>query len=154
MLGGLAMAVLQGILETLGVLAMSVVIAGKEIKWERLLPVSLLVSLITYLVKSFQTHMGLNTIVGLTILLLFLWKRYELKLLSAFTGMIVSFLILGLLEIAFNIVFFQVIELNQVLYENTPMLWSLIGIPQGLVLNLLAFIISRVKIKKRQKDYC
>lgn len=146
MLGELAIAVFQGGLETMGILSMAIVFSHREINYRKLIPICMVLPLITYLVKHFQTQIGFHTIVSLTIALLYLWKRYELKLVPAFTGMIISFLLLGVLELLFNFIFFHGIGLNQSMFESQPFLWSLIGLPQALVLVLLAFIISRVRV--------
>lgn len=136
---------LQGILESAGLIGLSLALAGIPLRWERIIAAGMLLSLIIYLIRLLPLTFGLHSVAGLLLLTLFIIKTTNIPPSQAFVAVFTSFAILILLEIAINEVFFFLTNTNPSNIIADDPNWKLLGTFQAVLMIGFAFLVTRLK---------
>lgn len=137
---------LQGILESSGVVALSLAVLGVPLRWKRIIAAGAVFALIIFAVRSIPFTFGIHIAVAIFILVIAITRTTHNTVSRSFIAVLVSYAVLALLETVISEVFFAVTKLdpNRVISENNP-LWVLSGLPQALLMIFFALLISRFK---------
>lgn len=136
---------LQGIPEMIGLIGLSLALAGVSQRWGRILLAGTLLAILIYLIRLLPVTFGLHTIAGLLLLLLFIIKTTNVPPSRVFISVFASFSILALLEIAVHEAFFFMTKLNPSEVIGNYPLWIELGMPQAVLLIVFAFLVARFK---------
>jgi len=130
---------MQGIPEFTGIIALSLVLAGVELRWVRIILAATILAIIIFVIRALPLPFGLHTIIALLLLVLLITKSTYTPTAKSLVIAFASFGALALLEIGINEGFFAVTKLKQDVLDNY-LLWKLLGLPQGLLLIILALL--------------
>ena len=141
---------LQGILEMTGVVAFCLASVRVPLLWGRIIVAGTSLTVIIYIIRSFQTIFGLHTVAILFLLAFFIRKAtyttQEKSYMAAFLGMVT----LTLLELIICKLYFLLTKSNPNEVISNVILWKLLSLPQGILMIIFAELIS--KYKKPNKD--
>lgn len=145
----LSLAIIQGLLEMTGTIALAFVLARIPFSWKRAFLLGLGLFGIIQAARYLPLFFGFHTLVGLLALTVSLVQAGNVSLVNAFVAAFFSLFILGLLEFLAHAVILSLLGLNPQTASRNPLVWKLIGMPQGLLMLLLAWSASKV-IRPRQ----
>ena len=135
---------LQSLPESMGLVALSLVLARVSLRWGRILAGGAILSVTTYIIRSLPVTFGFHMPVMIFIMFLFIVKLTRVKLSSAALAVFSSFFILALLEYLVSTVFFAVTHMPPHEALANESLWSCIGLLQSALLISIAILISRL----------
>lgn len=136
---------LQGIPEMVGVIGISLALAGVTQRWGRILLAGTLLAILIFLIRLLPIPFGLHSVAGVLLLTVLIIKTTSVPPSRIFISVFASFAILAVLEIAVHEMFFFITKLNP--YEviaNYP-LWIKLGMPQAILLVVFALLFARFK---------
>ncbi|MEW5953685.1 MAG: hypothetical protein AB1815_08100 [Bacillota bacterium] len=135
----------QGIPEMAGFTALSLALAGVPLRWGRIVAIGLFLAVVIFLIRSLPFAFGLHMIAGALLAVVIIAKGTSVSLPKSFLVVFVSGIILAFLEWIIHESLFALIRLNlQTVLEN-ELLWTLLGLPQAVILLLLAVLIARFR---------
>ncbi len=147
----LLMFFLQGIPESMGVVAVSLALAAVPLRWRIIATSGSVLALILFTLRSLPLTFGIHTIAGLLLVVIFL--NYTTTV-STSKALLVSVITLGMLAIMEILVlepYFALTHLTLEEAQSNVMQWSLLGLLQALLLNLVAILISVVRKEKKDE---
>lgn len=143
---------LQGIPESSGYFALSLALLGVPLRWKRIITAGTMLALIFFAVRSLPFTFGIHTAVGIFLLVIVINRATNIAITRIFIAVLVSFLTLILLELVIYESFFTLTKLDPQTFINDHIfLWKLLGLPQALLVNIFAILISK-KLKKPKED--
>lgn len=137
------MFLLQGIPEVTGLVALSLVMAQVPLSWTRALAVGTGLALIMLTVRALGFTVGFHTLAGMALLTVYLARVYRVSTVRSFAAAFSAFLVLALLELFCTRLVFAVLGLNGQVIAFDPVLWKLVGLPQAILMLLLAWLLSQ-----------
>lgn len=145
---------MQGIPESSGYFALSLALLGVPLRWKRIIAMGTILALVFFVVRALPFTFGLHMAVGIFLVVIFISRSTHIAVTRIFVAVLVSFTTLVLLELIVMEIFFTATSLdpNTTIMENNNVLWKISGVPQGLLLNIFALLISR--FKNQQEDAC
>jgi len=136
---------LQGIPEVTGVVAFSLAIAGVPLRWKVVAAAGTVLTVIVYIIRSLPLTFGLHTIAMTLLLALFITKTTWVAPVNSFVAAMSSVTLLMIVEWAINKLLFTIVGLNQQEVISNYLLWKLLGLPQDVVMLILALIVPKFK---------
>ncbi len=138
------MFIVQGTIEATGLIGFSLAIARRPINWARTLLVAAVLAILSYTIQSLSFFFGFHTILIMFLIMLYLTKVGQITIVKGFLMISISAVVLGTLEFLSNSVFFNSSNINPQDVVSNQFLWALMGIPQAVIILLLAILISRI----------
>jgi hypothetical protein len=136
---------LQGIPESVGLIGLSLALAGVSQRWDRILLAGTLLTIAIYLIRLLPVSFGLHSLASMLMQTLFMVKATNVALSRILISVFSSFAVLAMLEITVHEAFFFVTKLNPVEVINNYPLWEELGLTQASLLILLALLVARFK---------
>lgn len=133
---------LQGLPETIGMTALAVVAAKRELNWKEVILVGTGLTLIIFLVKKIDLFFGLHTLVCLLLLMFFLIKFKEVSVIKGFTSSLIAFLTLAVLEVLSNSIY-KMVGLNLDALAQKSLDWAVLGLPQAIIMIILSLLLAK-----------
>ncbi len=140
-----AIFLLQGIPETIGILALSLTLARIPLRW---LPISIggaIISIISSTIRLLPFALGLHTVALLLMCVFFIAKATSVSTSKSFIVAISGVITLIFFEIVIHLSIVKLTTLNLEAIPNDSLLWLLIGMPQAIAMLVLAILVSRIK---------
>lgn len=134
---------LQGIPETIATIALSLAFARVNLRWLPIIIGGSIISIIGSAIKLLPFELGLNSVAMLIMCVFFISYKTTISISKSFIVTISSAIILIFLETG---IYMAISELTTLNLENVPtdsLLWYLMGIPQAIIMLVLALIISK-----------
>lgn len=136
---------LQGIPETIGVIALSLAFARIQLRWGPIIAAGTVISITGSIIRALPITLGIHTIATLLLCVLFVTKATRISPAKGFIAITASVAVLLFLEMIIHLCLVNSIGLNLQTISHDSLLWTLIGLPQAVILFILALVISRVK---------
>lgn len=136
----IVLTIVQGLLEMTGTVGLSLVLARAGLSWKRAFLVGTGLFIVVQVFRHLPLFFGLHTLVGLLALTVYLVRGQRVTLLSGFTAAFLSLFALGLVEFVSNAVILGALHLDARLAAANQEEWALIGLPQGIMMIVLAWI--------------
>jgi len=136
---------LQGIPEVTGVVALSLAIAGVPLRWRLIAAAGTVLTIIIFIIRSLPLTFGLHTIAVILMVTLFITKTTRVTSANSFVAAMSSITVLMILELAINKLFFTITRLDPQAVISNNFLWKLLGLPQAVLMILLAVIVAKYK---------
>ncbi|TYO95322.1 hypothetical protein [Desulfallas thermosapovorans] len=135
---------LQGIPETIATTGLSLAFARIPLRWVPIAIGGAIISIIGSAIKLLPFALGLHTIAVLLMIVLFISKTTRTSPVKSFIVTISSILILILLELVIHLAISKLTHLNLQTAATDQLLWILIGLPQAIIVFILALLISKI----------
>ncbi len=136
---------LQGIPETIGTIALSLAMARIPIRWGPVVLAGSLISVTGCIIKWLPVTLGLHSIAMLLLTTFFILKATRVSSAKGFITITASVAILIFLEIMIHLSLVNFTDLDLKNIEQDSLLWFLIGLPQAIILFIIALIVRRIK---------
>jgi len=129
---------LQGIPECMGFIALSLAIAKVPLRWGYILAGGIIVSSISYVIRSLPFTFGLHLPVIIFLVFILIFRLTTTSAYKSIVATFFSLVALAVLEYFVSQAFFLISRMNpQQVIANEP-LWSAIGVVQATILNIIA----------------
>ncbi len=139
-----AIFLLQGIPETIGVLALSLTLARIPLRWLPIVAGGGIISIISSAIRLLPFALGLHTIALLLMCVFFIAKTTRISASKSFIATISSVITLIFFEIVVHLSIAKLTTLNLKAIPTDSLLWFLIGMPQAIIMLILAILVSKI----------
>ncbi|GBF33413.1 hypothetical protein DCCM_2514 [Desulfocucumis palustris] len=114
-------------------------------RWGIVLVVGIVLAVIIYTIRNLPVTFGLHTVVAILLIAIFIIRSTKTPSSTSFLAVFFSFAVLFLLETLMNKVFIIIlnIKISKLISDDT--LWTLTGLPQSILLIVIALLISRYR---------
>jgi len=136
---------LQGIPEITGIVALGLALLGVPLRWGIITVAGTVLTVIIFIIRNLPLSFGLHTVIAALLLAFFIAKTTRVSTAKSIIAAFVSFSILLVLELTINKIFFTVTKLDPQVVISNNLSWTLLGLPQAIIMILLAVIVSKVK---------
>jgi hypothetical protein len=140
----IGLVVLQGLLEITGVVGLALVLARVPFSWKRAFLVGAGLFAVIQIARHLPLFFGFHTLVGLLALTVYLVRGENVSLANSFMAAFLSLFVLGVVEFASHATIFSLLHIDPQAATGNAEEWALIGLPQGVVMVLLAWGASMV----------
>jgi hypothetical protein len=135
---------LQGIPEMTGAIALCLALSRTRVNWGISLAMGALLAVVMFVFRTYAPF-GLHTIVGVILIVVFLTSLQHVPVIRALLATFASMVILLLVETAINAVWVALLHSDPyVTLSHSSLLWGLLGIPQAVILMVLALIAPKI----------
>jgi len=134
---------LQGIPETIATLALSLTFARISLRWLPIVIGGAIISMIGSTIKLLPFAMGLNSVAMLVMCVFFIANRTTISVSKSFIVTISSAIILIFLETLFYTIISELTTLNLETVPTDSVMWYLMGLPQAILMLVMALLISK-----------
>ena len=139
------LSLIHGIPESIGLISLSLALAGVQFLWTRIILAGTIYSLFIFIIRALPITFGLHTVIGMLMLVIFIAKTTWILPSKSFMVVFVSFAILGGLELTIHGLFFAITKLNFQAVISNHLLYTLLSLPQAVFLIIFALLISKFK---------
>jgi hypothetical protein len=139
------MFLVQGIPEMSGAVALSLALAGVPLRWRIIVPYGVVLVIIIYAIRALPVTFGLHTIAALLLMVVFIAKTTNVSPVKSVIFVTISMVTLSLLELFIHKLLFAMTKIELQVLMSNKVLWSLFGLPQAIILILLALLVSRFR---------
>jgi hypothetical protein len=136
---------IQGIPETVSVIALSLALARIPLRWGPIIPAGAVISITGSIIRALPVALGLHTIATLLLCVLFINKATRVSPAKGFITLTASVGILLFLETVIHLFIFNFIGLDLTKIPQDSLLWAVIGLPQAIIVFISALIVSKLK---------
>ena len=144
--------ILQGIPEQIAVATLAFVIANLPLDWRKIVGCGILLGISSYTLRLLPITFGIPTILLMSILFILLVKIGKSNINSALVSSLFSFLGLIVVESVCLLTLMPIFEVTpEELFTNTA-IRIFIGLPQVIIMFLIAFTVYKVKNWKKKKN--
>lgn len=135
----------QGILESAGIVACSLALARVKLRWGIILAAASVLTAVIYTVRSLPVTFGLHTLVAILLCVLFIARTTRLSPSTSFVVSFAGFALLAILEFPmFKLVALLLnTDINKAISDD--LIGKLIGLPQAILMIVIALLISRYR---------
>lgn len=140
--------IVQGILESIGMVSFAMVLARLAIDWKQVIFYGTVQALIVVGVRSLHLFFGLHTLIGIIVMVVLLSRVFNLNTISAFLSTTVATLVLCIVETSLTVGITLVTGRPEPIVSSLE--WVVEGMPLGIIMILLALAGSYWQ--KRRKD--
>lgn len=141
---------MQGIPEMTGVVALSLSLARVSLRWGRVIAVGTVLSIIIYIIRSLPFTFGLHSIVGICLLAIYIAMTTHVLTSRILIAVFVSFATLAIIELVIYETCLAAMGLDAQIIKSNYLLWQLLALPQALLMNILAVLVSKYKKPKQE----
>ena len=121
---------------------LSLAIARIPLRWGIIIPLSIVMSLVIYIIRSSPFSFGLHTLVLILLLVIFIAKTTSVSPSMSFLAVFISTSALAGLEYFFLNLFLAITNLDLQAVMADPVLWAVMGTPQVVVMILLGVLVA------------
>lgn len=136
---------LQGIPESLGLIACSLALAKVKLRWRIILVVAFVFTLISCAVRELPVTFGLHTAVGILLVAVFITKTTRVTPSISFVCAFASFSVLALLEVLSYEMAEKLLQADINTIISDDLMWRMISIPQTVLLIIIALLIAKYR---------
>ncbi|WP_425804965.1 hypothetical protein ACHOLT_00515 [Desulfitobacterium sp. Sab5] len=141
---------LQGIPELIAVVTLSFVIARIPLNWKQIVEFALILAFFSYLIRLTPLPFGLHIILLIILLSSMLIKISNGNLSLSLIACIVSYMTLGILELASLSLLMPVFHLTTTEIYTNEWIRILVGEPHVILLFIFAFLLNRFLAERRK----
>lgn len=141
---------LQSIPEEMGVIALSLAVARIPLRWQRIILLAVVLSVITFIIRALPLTFGFHLPLSLLLILLFMVKTTSVSTSRCIMAIFISVFVLAVLEFLVGLMLSGLVDISPQKAIANESLWACIGIGQAVLLNLAAIVTA--KIRKPLKD--
>jgi hypothetical protein len=134
---------LQSIPESMGIVALSLALARVPLRWGHIFIGGLLLSVISYIIRSLPVTFGFHLPVMIFVLFMLIVKLTNVTPSRTIIAVFTSILILALLEYLVSGAFFAYTHMDPEQALANEKLWCALGVTQAMILNIIALIVAR-----------
>jgi len=135
---------MQGIPEMTGAIAFCLALAKVPINWARTLMIGAAISALSFAIQSLSFFFGLHTFLILFLIMSYVTKEGRISIVKSFLVTSVAALMLGVIEFSTSSIYLRVTGLDSQDVVANQFLWTMLGMPQAIVITLLAVIVSQI----------
>ncbi|HWP96607.1 MAG TPA: hypothetical protein VN426_07125 [Syntrophomonadaceae bacterium] len=133
---------LQGIPESMGIIAISLAVARVPFRWGYILLGGVLLDIVSYIIRSLPVTFGFHLPIMIFLFFIGLVRLTNVTASKAIIAVLTGFFALALLEYCLSNAFFAYTHMDfEQAYANQS-LWAAVGVVQALILNVIALVIS------------
>jgi hypothetical protein len=136
---------LQGIPEIAGVIALSLAIAGVTLRWKIIVPMGTVLVVIVFILRNLPFTFGLHTVICLLLAVVFIVKATRVLLSKSLIAIFLALTVLAVLELIIHEAFFAFTQIDPQVYVAKSLFWVLLGLPQALLMIVIALLAARIK---------
>lgn len=136
---------INGIPESIGLIALSLALVGVRFLWVRIILAGTVLCTVVFIIRALPVAFGLHTVVGILLLVVFITTTTRVPTSRVFMAVFASFVTLAGLEIIIYELFFAMTKLDFQAIQSNELLWSLVALPQTVLLIIIAVLISKFK---------
>jgi hypothetical protein len=135
----------QAIPESTGMIAFSLALVRVRLRWGIILAAGSVFSVIIYFLRELPVSYGLHTVASMLILAVFIGKITKVSPSRSFAAVFICFALLMLLESVILQATACLLHSEIQYIMSDYLLWRITGLPQALLLNIAAVLISRYR---------
>ncbi len=136
---------LQGIPETIATLALSLAFARISLRWLPIVIGGAIISIIGSTIKLLPFTLGLHTVAMLLMCVFFISKTTRISPAKSFIVATSSIIILIFFEIVIHLYILRLTTINLEAASTNALLWLIIGMPQAVIVLIIALLTSKIK---------
>ncbi|MGI5911582.1 MAG: hypothetical protein ACOX6E_03240 [Syntrophomonadaceae bacterium] len=136
---------LQSIPECVGLIAISLAVGRVPLRWGHILLGGIVVSIVTFIIRSFQFSFGLHLPIAIFLIFLLIYKSTLLAQSKIIIAVFSSFVILAVAELLISKTFFAITQMEPSQAFANTQLWSLVGLVQAILLMVIAVVIAHFR---------
>ncbi len=130
----------QGIPEMMGIMACSLALARVTLRWGVILAFAGILVSVIYMIRHMPVTFGLHTVAAILLCaLLIVWFTMALPS-ASFIAVFATYAVLAVLEVSIYELFGRFINIG-----SSYLVFKLIGLPQGVILIVIALVIPRYR---------
>ncbi|MEW6275551.1 MAG: hypothetical protein AB1556_10645 [Bacillota bacterium] len=139
--------VFQSIPESIILFALGLTLMGVPLRWKRIVPAAVILSLISYFVRGFPLPYGTHTLVHLFAMCALLIIFFRTTLPAAATGALLSLVTLGIIEIILWPIIFLITGRGIKEIWTQPVLRVLVPLPELILFGFVTWWCAKKKIR-------
>lgn len=136
---------LQGIPEMTGVVACGLALARVKLRWGVILAFACVLATIIYIIRSLPVTFGLHSVAAILLTALLIARFTQVPLSTSFIASFASFVLLALLEVSVYELVGRLLNIESSYLAFTPYTRMLMGLPQAIILIVIAPVIARYR---------
>jgi len=141
--------IFQGIPEQIAIITLACVLVNAELIWKRIVPISVVIVAINYFLRLLPITFGVHTVILIGLLVVFMATSLKIDIIRAIIGSLVSYLILIIVETLCLAVIIPMFGLTPEAIITDWIVRTLVGLPQLILLLVIAFLIHKLRELKR-----
>ncbi|KJS15055.1 MAG: hypothetical protein VR69_15080 [Peptococcaceae bacterium BRH_c4b] len=136
---------MQSLPESSGMIAFSLALVRVKLRWGIILAAGLVSTLIIYFIRELPVAFGLHTVVSMLLMAVFISKATKVLPSRSFAAVFACFALLALLEAIMYEATARLLnrEIKDIMSDY--LLWRITGLPQALLMNIAAVLMSRYR---------
>ncbi len=134
---------LQGVPESSGVIALSLALAKVPLRWGRIIATGMVLAVIVFFIRTSSFAAGLHTVAVLLFTVILITIATDVPPTKAFVVALISSIILAFLELIIHEIIFSLLKLEPQRVIENDVLWTLLGLPQAVIMILIALLTTR-----------
>lgn len=140
---GILLNFLQGIIESMGIIACSLAMLRVPLYWKRIFVLAIVMTAVIFSIRALPISYGIHMLAGIICLFFFIVKTTAASPSRAFMAVFTSVVILSVLEFSIHESFFTITGYAPDTFIDSDLLWSELGMIQAVLMNLTAILIKR-----------
>ncbi|MEW5762541.1 MAG: hypothetical protein AB1776_05010 [Bacillota bacterium] len=141
---------LQGIPEVIAATTLCFVLAGAGLRWAWILPIGTAQAVTIFLLRLLPLPFGVHTLVACVLFAVYLRFLQGIPVLRGFFSAFMALVAVIVLEYPLHVFLFAVTGLSYEKAAANPLLWSLFGWPQVVLVFVSALVIHRLREARRR----
>jgi len=141
--------IFQGIPEQIAIITLACVLVNAELIWKRIVPISVVIVAINYFLRLLPITFGVHTVILIGLLVVFMATSLKIDIIRAIIGSLVSYLILIIVETLCLAFIIPMFGLTPEAMITDWIVRTLVGLPQLILLLVIAFLIHKLRELKR-----
>ncbi|MEN6327982.1 MAG: hypothetical protein ABFD18_17455 [Syntrophomonas sp.] len=133
---------LQSLPESMGLIALSLAITKVPLRWGRILLGGVIISVISYIIRSLPVTFGFHMPVMLFVLFVLIVKSTNIPPSHTIIALFSGFFTLALLEYLISSAFFAYTHMDPNNAMANETLWTSLGVIQAIILNIIALVVQ------------
>lgn len=134
----------QAIPEVTGVIALSLALARVSLLWIRIILIAVVLAMVIFYIRSLPIAFGLHMIAGSLLLVVLISKLTTVTPTKSFIVVFSSGMTLVFFELLIHESLFAITKLDPESAIDNELVWTLLGLPQAVLMILTAKIYSRI----------
>ncbi len=135
----------QGIPEAMGIMACSLAFARVELRWGMILAAAGILVTVIYMIRHMPVTFGLHTVAAILLYVLLIVRFTRVPPSTSFIAVFASIAVLALLEVSAYELFRRLLNIEYRQFMFYQYVRTLIGLPQALIMIVIALVISRYR---------
>ncbi len=128
-----------------GVVACGLALARVKLRWRVILAFACVLATVIYIIRNLPVTFGLHSVAAILLMALLIARFTRVPLSTSFITAFAGFALLALLEVSVYEIVGQLLNVESSYFVFTPYTRMLIGLPQAIILIVIAPIIARYR---------